>query len=57
MVEVFVKGDVDRALRMLKKKLSEDGDQRRLKERKCFTPQNERRRRKAVKAAKKRRRG
>jgi len=56
MVEVFVKGDVDRALRILKRKLSEDGDQRRRKERKCFTPQNERRRKKAVKAGRKRRR-
>jgi len=55
MVKVFVEGDVDKALRMLKRKLSEDGDQRRLKERKCFVPQKERRRKKAVKAAGKRR--
>ncbi|RJP65259.1 MAG: 30S ribosomal protein S21 [Candidatus Abyssobacteria bacterium SURF_17] len=55
MVEVFVNGDVDRALKILKRKLSEDGDQSRLKERKCFTPQGERRRRKAAKAARKRR--
>ena len=56
MVKVVVEGDVGKALRILKKKLSEDGDQRRLKERRCFTPQNERRRRKAVKAGRKRRR-
>ncbi|MBI4832945.1 MAG: 30S ribosomal protein S21 [Candidatus Lindowbacteria bacterium] len=55
MVEVFVNGDVDRALRVLKRKLSEDGDQARLKERKCFMPQSERKRRKAAKAARKRR--
>lgn len=56
MVEVFVKGeDVDKALRILKRKLSEDGDQKRLKQRKHFTPQNERKRKKAVKAARKRR--
>lgn len=55
MVEVVVNGDVDRALRRLKRKLSEDGDQRRLRERKHFMPQKERRRKKAAKAARKRR--
>ncbi|RJP22542.1 MAG: 30S ribosomal protein S21 [Candidatus Abyssobacteria bacterium SURF_5] len=55
MVEVFVEGDVDKALRQLKRKLSEDGDQRRLKDRKHFMPQKERRRKKAIKASRKRR--
>jgi ribosomal protein S21 len=55
MVQVTVEGDVEKALRKLKRKLSEDGDQRRLKDRKHFTPQKERRRKKAVKAARKRR--
>ena len=55
MVQVFVSnGDVDRALRLLKRKLSEDGDQKRLKQRKRFTPQSERKRKKAAKAARKR---
>ncbi len=56
MVHVFVKsGDVDGALRVLKKKLSEDGDQKRLKQRKRFMPQNEQRRRKAAKTLRRQR--
>ena len=55
MVEVPVDGDVDRALQKLKRKLSEDGDQRRLKDRKHFMPQKERRRKKAIKARRRRR--
>ncbi|UCD58740.1 MAG: 30S ribosomal protein S21 [Candidatus Hydrogenedentota bacterium] len=56
MVQVFVKeGDVDRALKILKRKLSEDGDQKRLKRRKHFMPQSELRRRKAARPARKER--
>jgi ribosomal protein S21 len=53
--EVFVNNDVEKALRVLKKKLAEDGDHRRLKERKHFTPRNQRKRKKAVRARRKRR--
>jgi ribosomal protein S21 len=56
MVKVVVNGDVDKALRRLKRKLSEDGDQKRLRDRKRFTPQKERKRKKAAKAARKRQR-
>jgi len=55
MIQVFVSdGNVDKALRVLKRKLSEDGDQRRLKQRRRFTPPSERRRKKAAKASRKR---
>ena len=53
---VFVSDDVEKALRVLKKKLSEDGDHRRLKERKHFTPRSKRRRKKAIRSQKSRRR-
>ena len=47
---VFVNNDVEKALRVLKKKLSEDGDHRRLKERKHFTPRSKRRRKKSARS-------
>lgn len=53
MVEVFVNDDIDKALRRLKRKLSDDGDQRRLRERKRFTPVKERKRKKTARAARK----
>lgn len=53
---VFVNNDVEKALRILKKRLSEDGDHRRLKERKHFTPRSKRRRKKALKSQRGRRR-
>ncbi len=52
---VFVNNDVEKALRILKKRLSEDGDHRRLKERKHFTPRSKRKRRKALKSQRGRR--
>jgi ribosomal protein S21 len=55
MVQVFVKsGDVEKALRLLKRKLSEDGDQKRLKQRRRFMPADKRKRRKMAKTARKR---
>jgi ribosomal protein S21 len=56
VTEVSVHNDVEKALRILKKKLSEDGDHRRLKERKHFMPRGERKRRKSVRAKRNRRR-
>ncbi len=55
MVRVFVENDIDRALKKLRKKIAEDGDQKRLRDRRRFAPRNARRRSKAKKAAKKRR--
>jgi ribosomal protein S21 len=52
MVQVVVNGDVSKALRILKRKLSEDGDQKRRRERKSFTPQNKRKRNKGKAAGK-----
>lgn len=54
--QVVVNNDVDKALRILKRKLSEDGDHRRLRERKHFTPRSQRKRKKAVRAERKRQR-
>ncbi len=53
MVEVSVDGNVDKALRILKRKLSEDGDHKRLRQRKHFKPRNERKRFKASEARRK----
>jgi ribosomal protein S21 len=50
-----VEDDVEKALRILKKRLAEDGDHRRLKERKRFTPRSQRRRKKAFRSQRNRR--
>lgn len=53
MIEVEVKGDVEYALRQLKKKLQMDGIKKELKRRECYEKPSVRRRRKQAEAKRK----
>jgi small subunit ribosomal protein S21 len=54
MVEVYVDGNIEVALKMLKKKIGKDGILRQLKLRSTFESRTQRRRRKEAEAAKRR---